>query len=334
MTKTPAPPAYKSINNVYIAVTKKDQANIVQRTFKKEIHIVGTGLHSGRPARLTLIPAAANMGIWFRRTDISGRDNMIPALWDMVSDTLLSTGISNDAGASVSTIEHLMAALAGCGVHNAIIEIDGPEVPIMDGSSARFVDEIQRAGLVEQKQHAVVLEIRETVRVSKGDAFAELSQAEGFGIDFTIDFAGTVVGRQSAGLDMRNGTFVHDLANCRTFCRAEDVNAMRAQGRALGGSLDNALVIEGDHYQNPEGPRRDDECVRHKMLDALGDLMLAGAPILGRYRGYKAGHGLTNLLLRELFATPGAAVLRPVGADEIPLLPGPDLQDFALLRAG
>jgi UDP-3-O-[3-hydroxymyristoyl] N-acetylglucosamine deacetylase len=306
----------------------------VQRTFKRKIEIVGTGLHSGRPARLTMQPAAANMGIWFRRVDVRDRDNMIPALWDMVHDTMLSTGIANDAGVSVSTIEHLMAALAGCGVHNAVIEIDGPEVPIMDGSSTRFVAEIQRAGLVEQGQGVMLLDMRKTVRVDSGDAFAELSPLGHFAIDFTIDFPDTVVGRQSAALDLRNGNFLHDLANCRTFCRAEDVDRMRAAGRALGGSLENALVIDGDHYQNSDGPRRADECVRHKMLDAMGDLMLAGAPILGQYRGYKAGHALTNRLLHKLFSTPGASCFRPARPAELPLLPGPDLRDFALLRAG
>lgn len=306
----------------------------MQRTFKRDIHIVGTGLHSGRPARLTLVPAAANMGIWFRRVDVQGQDNMIPALWDMVNDTALSTNIRNGSGVSVSTIEHLMAALAGCGVHNAIIDIDGPEVPIMDGSATRFVAEIQRAGLIEQGQSVAVLEVHETVRVEKGDAFAELSPLDHFEIDFTIDFSSTIIGRQAATLDMRNGNFVHDLANCRTFCRAEDVDTMRANGRALGGSLENALVIDGDHYQNPEGPRRTDECVRHKMLDAMGDLMLAGAPILGRYRGYKAGHALTNQLLRKLFSVNGASSFRRARTSELPLLPGPDLQDFALLRTG
>lgn len=306
----------------------------MQRTLKKDIHIVGTGLHSGRPARLSLLPAAANMGIWFRRIDVQDRDNMIPALWDMVHDTLLSTGIQNESGVSVSTIEHLMAALAGCGVHNAIIEIDGPEVPIMDGSSTRFVAEIQRAGLIEQAHRLAVLEIHETVRVEKGDAFAILSPLDHFVIDFTIDFPHTIIGRQSARLDMRNGNFVHDLANCRTFCRVEDVSAMRRTGRALGGSLDNALVIDGDHYQNPEGPRRDDECVRHKMLDVMGDLMLAGAPILGNYRGFKAGHALTNQLLRKVFSTSGASSFRLVRDAELSLLPGPDVREFALLQAG
>jgi UDP-3-O-[3-hydroxymyristoyl] N-acetylglucosamine deacetylase len=274
------------------------------------------------------------MGIWFCRTDITDKDNMIPALWDMVGDTLLSTGIQNEAGASVSTIEHLMAALAGCGVHNAIIEIDGPEVPIFDGSADRFVSEIQQAGLVEQGQNVAVLEVLKPVRVEKGDAFATLSPLDHFEIDFAIDFPGTIIGRQSARMDMRNGNFVHEIANCRTFCRAEDVKAMRAAGRALGGSLENALVVEGDHYQNPEGPRYDDECVRHKMLDALGDLYLAGAPLLGRYEGYKAGHNLSNMLLRALFATPGASRLRLAAPHELALLPGPDMQEFALLRAG
>ena len=306
----------------------------MQRTFKRDIHIVGTGLHSGRPARLTLTPAAANMGIWFRRVDVIDRDNMIPALWDMVNDTQLSTGIANESGVSVSTIEHLMAALAGCGVHNAIVEIDGPEVPIMDGSSTRFVAEIQRAGLVEQGQNVALLEVHKTVRVENGDAFAELSPLDHFEIDYTIDFPGTVVGRQSATLDMRNGNFVHDIANCRTFCRVEDVDTMRANGRALGGSLENALVIDGDHYQNAGGARRSDECVRHKMLDAMGDLMLAGTPILARYRGYKAGHALTNQVLHKLFSIAGASSFRTAHAAELPLLPGPDLREFALLRAG
>ena len=306
----------------------------MQRTFKRKINIIGTGLHSGRPARLTMVPAAAHMGIWFRRVDVTDRDNMIPALWDMVNDTLLSTNICNDSGVCVSTIEHLMAALAGCGVHNAVIEIDGPEVPIMDGSATRFVAEIQRAGLVAQGLDVALLEVHETVRVEKGDAYAELSPLDHLEIDFTIDFPNTVIGRQNATLDMRNGNFVHDLADCRTFCRVEDVDAMRAAGRALGGSLDNALVVEGDHYQNPEGPRHADEPVRHKMLDAMGDLMLAGAPILGRYRGYKAGHALTNLLLRELFATAGASSFRLARPDEFSRLPGPDLRDFALLHTG
>ena len=306
----------------------------MQRTFRKAINIVGTGLHSGRPARLRLKPAVANMGIWFCRTDIHGQDNMVPALWDMVNDTRLSTGISNEAGTRVSTIEHLMAALAGCGVHNAIIEIDGPEVPIMDGSSVRFVTAIQAVGLVEQGQAVSVLEIHKTIRVEKGDAFAEISPLDRFEIDFTIDFPDTVVGRQSVDMDMRNGNFFHDLANCRTFCKAEDVDMMQAAGLALGGSLENALVIEGDHYQNVDGPRRNDECVRHKMLDALGDLFLSGAPILGRYRGYKSGHALTNQLLRKVFSDPEAATLRLAKASELPYLPGPDLRNFAMLRAG
>lgn len=317
-----------------MANKKLIRAIIVQRTFKRDIQIVGTGLHSGRPARLRLKPAAANMGIWFCRVDISDRDNMIPALWDMVNDTLLSTGICNESGVSVSTIEHLMAALAGCGVHNAIIELDGPEVPIMDGSSVRFVAEIQRAGLVEQGQTAPVLEVLQPVRVAKGGASAELLPLDRYEIDFTIEFPDTVVGRQTATLDMRNGNFLHDLANCRTFCRVEDVAKMRAAGRALGGTLENALVIDGDRYQNAGGPRRVDECVRHKMLDVLGDLMLAGAPLLGRYRGHKAGHHLTNQLLRKAFSTPNAVRLRTAMPAELPRLPGPDLQDFALLRTG
>ena len=294
----------------------------MQRTLKRQISIIGTGLHSGRPARLKLLPAAAGQGIWFRRADINDRNNMIAASWDLVSDTLLCTRITNEAGVSVATIEHLMAALAGLGVSNVIVELDGPEIPIMDGSARRFVSEILRVGLIEQDAPASIWQVMKPVRVESGAAWAELTPANAFVIDFDIEFAGTIIGHQARVLDMHNGAFIRELADCRTFCRRQDVDSMLARGLALGGNLENALVVNGMSYENPEGPRGVDECVRHKMLDALGDLALAGGPILGRYVGQRAGHALTNRLLRALFAQRDAWEIVECGIPAGRKLPG------------
>lgn len=306
----------------------------MQHTLKRIVSLIGTGLHSGRAVRMALHPAKVDAGISFCRTDIRQRNAHVRALWNAVNDTGLCTRIANEDGVEVSTIEHLMAAFAGLGLSNVRVELDGPEVPIMDGSARRFVAEILAAGLVAQQAPARVMQVMQTVRVEQGSAWAELSPAESFEIDFEIEFAGTIIGHQARKLDMQNGTFVRELADCRTFCRRQDVDDMHARGLARGGNHDNALVINGMEYENPEGPRRADECVRHKMLDALGDLALAGGPILGRYRGVRAGHGLTNQLLRRAFATPGA--LLPVLAD-VNLqarLPGSGLNRADLARVG
>ena len=214
--------------------------------------------------------------------------------------------LRNADGVSVSTVEHIMAALAGTGVTHLLVDIDGPEVPIMDGSAWRFVQAILRVGLRTLPGPLRAIRILAPVREAESGALAELAPAPTLSIDFEIDFPHTAIGRQAKRLSMLNGAFVHELADCRTFCRREDVESMQARGLALGGSLDNAVVVEGDRVLNPGGFRRRDECVRHKMLDALGDLALAGAPILGAYRGVRAGHGATDRLLRRLFATPGA----------------------------
>lgn len=302
-------------------------------TVKSDITLVGQGLHSGRPARLVLRPADTG-GIRFRRTDIRDRDNVIPARFDNVSDTTLCTVLSNRAGVSASTVEHLMAALAGTGVTHAIIDIDGPEVPIMDGSAKRFVTAILRAGLRRLDGPVMAIRVLEIVRDVKGDVIAELRPAPALSIDFAIDFPDAAIGRQAKALAMVNGTFVHELSDCRTFCRRSDVEAMQAHGLALGGSLDNAVVVDGDTVLNPGGFRRADECVRHKMLDALGDLALAGAPILGAYRGVRAGHGATNRLLRKLFDTPGAWEIVTLDADRALSLPGEGLGLADMRRAG
>lgn len=302
-------------------------------TVKQEIAFVGTGLHSGRPVRMVMRPAAAG-GIRFRRTDVVDRDNVIPARYDLVSDTRLNTRLSNSLGVTISTVEHVMAALAGTGVWNTIIDIDGPEAPIMDGSASRFVQKIVSTGLRRLPGTMRAIRVLRPVRVDVGDAFAELAPAPVLSIDFEIDFAEAAIGRQAKSLDMVNGVFVRELSDCRTFCRRSEVESLQAVGLALGGSLDNAIVVDGDEVINPEGLRRPDEFVRHKMLDALGDLALAGAPVLGAYRGVKAGHGVTNALLRKLFATRGAWAEEAVEAETARQLPGAGVGASDLLRAG
>lgn len=305
----------------------------MQTTFKRAITLVGMGLHSGRPARLVLHPATSG-GIRFRRVDIRDRDNLIPARYDCVTDTVLCTRLGNAAGATVSTVEHLMAALAGTGVTHALIDIDGPEVPIMDGSAQRFVQAILKAGLRVLPGDARAIRVLKPVRLVEGDVVAELRPAPALSIDFEIDFADAAIGRQAKTLAMVNGSFVRELGDCRTFCRRADIEAMQANGLARGGSLDNAVVVDGADVLNPGGLRRSDEFVRHKMLDALGDLALAGAPILGAYRGVRAGHGPTNRLLRKLFATEGAWEDVTLDAVAAQTLPGAGLGQADLARAG
>lgn len=264
------------------------------------------GLHTGLPVTMTILPASAEYGIWFRRTDVRDRDGLVAARWDAVVEASLCTRIENAAGVSVSTIEHVMAALAGCGVQNALIEIDGPEVPILDGSAAEFVAGIVARGVRHLTTPIRAIEILEAVEVREGEAIARLEPAETLHIDFQIDFADAAIGRQDKKLNMANGAFVRELCDSRTFCRRADVETMHANGLALGGTYENAVVVEGAEVLSPGGLRHADEAVRHKMLDALGDLALAGAPILGRYKGHRAGHALTNKLLRALFARPEA----------------------------
>lgn len=277
----------------------------MQATLRTSVRFSGVGLHTGRLTRMVVHPQAANMGIWFQRSDMP-EAAMIPARFDAVPMSRLCTKLCGDDGAEVSTVEHLMAALAGCGIHNALIEVDGPELPILDGSAAPFVRGFLAAGIQTQDAPIHAIEILRTVDVTDGDATARLDPADGLEMDFTIDFADAAIGRQRRVADLRNGRFVRDLCDSRTFCRQSDVDAMRAAGLALGGTYDNAVVVDGDMVLSPGGLRHADEAVRHKMLDALGDLALAGAPILGRYTGVRPGHMLSNKLLRALFATPGA----------------------------
>lgn len=294
----------------------------MQNTLRSTIRFNGVGLHSGKPVRMTIEPASADYGIWFRRTDVADRDQLVAARWENVEQSPLCTKITNASGVTVSTIEHIMAALAGCGVHNALIEIDGPEVPIMDGSSAPFVKMILSRGLVEQASPVRAIKINKAIRVTVGDAWAELRPADNLEIDFHIDFADEAIGVQSHALNMANGTFVRELCDCRTFCRRSDVVAMQSNGLALGGVPgENAIVFNGSHVESGK-LRRKDEPVRHKMLDALGDLYTAGAPILGRYTGHRAGHAVTNALLRALFADPMAYSFVECSKNTTAKLPG------------
>jgi UDP-3-O-[3-hydroxymyristoyl] N-acetylglucosamine deacetylase len=274
----------------------------VQTTILNPVSFQGVGLHTGQPVTMTVNPADAGTGVVFRRSDVTGKDPLVPARWDHVVVSPLNTRIENADGVQVSTIEHLMAALAGTGLHNVLIDIDGPEVPIMDGSASAFVKSLVQTGQRRMAAPLYAIRILKPVEVVHGDAMARLSPATSLQIDFDIDFADAAIGHQTLVLNMANGAFLRELSNSRTFCRQSDVDAMRAQGLALGGTVQNAVVYDGDKVLTPGGLRHADEAVRHKMLDALGDLHTAGAPILGRYTGVRAGHAMTNRLLRALFA--------------------------------
>ncbi|CRK74572.1 UDP-3-O-acyl-N-acetylglucosamine deacetylase [Nereida ignava] len=306
----------------------------MQTTLRTPVTFTGTGLHSGRAVRMTVAPASTNYGIWFRRTDVaSSKDNLIPATWDRVEISPLCTLLVNDAGVTVSTVEHVMAALTGCGIHNAMIEIDGGEVPILDGSSVTFAQSFLNAGVQTLGAPLQAIRILKDIEVTVDGATASLSPSDALEIDFSIDFADGAIGRQRKHLNLRNGTFVRELSDSRTFCRQSDVDAMRSNGLALGGTLTNAVVVDGDAVLSPGGFRHADEAVRHKMLDALGDLSLAGHPILGRYTGVRAGHAMTNRLLRALFADPSAFEVVTCTPEMASGLPGAGVEVLDLPQA-
>ncbi len=293
----------------------------MQTTVANKIEFLGVGLHAGQPAKLAVLPAEANTGIVFRRTDIQ-ENNEISAIWSNVNQEPLNTRLVNEHGVSVCTIEHLMAAFAGMGLHNAVVEIDGPEVPILDGSSAPFVRKIVETGLKTLNAPLRAIKVLEHVEVIDDEVKASFSPAQNLQIAFHIDFPDPAIGRQDKVLNMANGAFVRELCDSRTFCRNADIEFMHGQGLALGGTLSNAVVVDHDRVLSPGGLRHADEPVRHKMLDALGDLYTAGAPILGRYTGVRAGHAMTNKLLRALFDRPDAWEWVEVDAATAAYLPG------------
>jgi UDP-3-O-[3-hydroxymyristoyl] N-acetylglucosamine deacetylase len=277
-----------------------------QHTLQGPAIFAGVGVHTGAYTRVSVRPAPADAGVTFVRTDVTDRDNRVPASGEAVCKTQLGTVIGNADGVTVSTIEHLMAALVMLGIDNAVVELDGPEMPIMDGSAAPFVQIIDRAGRRMQDAPRRYIEILSPIEVVDGDKRASLRPAAAFEVAFEIAFASAAIGRQRIDLRMDEQAFRRELADCRTFGFLHEVEALRAMGLARGGSMENAVVIEGDRILNPEGLRRPDEFVRHKALDAIGDLYVLGAPILGRFEGLLAGHGVNNALVRELLARPDA----------------------------
>ena len=275
-----------------------------QRTLKSSIQCTGTALHSGAKVTMTLRPAEPGTGIAFHRTDIAG-SAPIPADWQHVTETRLCTTVGSD-GMMVSTIEHLMAALSGCEIDNAIIEINGAEVPVMDGSAEPFVFLIECAGVVEQNVPRRAIRVLKPITVQDGPRMASLAPADTFCVSFAIDFDSPAVARQECEFRLVNGTFKSEICRARTFGFLDEIDEMLAAGLARGGSLDNAVVVSGDRILNEGGLRYTDEFVRHKVLDSIGDLYLAGAPILGHFHGHQSGHALNNRLLRALFADPTA----------------------------
>jgi UDP-3-O-[3-hydroxymyristoyl] N-acetylglucosamine deacetylase len=275
-----------------------------QATIDKMVRGSGTGLHSGEAVSLRIHPAAPNTGIIFQRTDKGGA--LIPAVWTHVVDTRLCSVVANKDGLRVGTIEHLMAALAGCGIDNARIAIDGPEVPAMDGSAAPFVELIEKAGVRRQSVARRVIEVLRPISVVEGDARASLVPADSFTVSCEIEFDNPAIRRQSRTVTLMNGNFKSEISRARTFGFEDDVVQLRKAGLARGGSFENAIVVGEHGVLNAEGLRYDDEFVRHKLLDCVGDLYLAGARILGHFRGYRSGHALNHRVLTTLFADPDA----------------------------
>jgi UDP-3-O-[3-hydroxymyristoyl] N-acetylglucosamine deacetylase len=299
-----------SLGNSSLNKFKKDAFSLFsaplvtqQRTLKKSISCTGIGLHSGVKTTITLQPANVNTGIVFRRIDIVGGGTVIPALWSNVSDTCFNTCIANTNGISVHTTEHLMAALAGMGIDNVVIDINSTEVPIMDGSSAPFTFLIECAGIEEQLVPRRVLKILKAIKIQDGNRTAELLPDHGFFLHVEIDFPSELISHQECILDVNSNSFKTEISRARTFGFEQKISDMKAVGLGKGGSLDNAVIIsyDGKKILNEDGLRYDDEFVRHKTIDALGDLSLAGAQILGRFHGVRCGHTMHNRLLNALF---------------------------------
>ncbi|MCY4244262.1 MAG: UDP-3-O-acyl-N-acetylglucosamine deacetylase [Gammaproteobacteria bacterium] len=279
---------------------------IQQRTLKNVIRATGVGLHTGDKVYLTLRPAPEDSGIVFRRVDLNPEVH-IPARPDNVTDTRLSTTVEQ-GGVKVSTVEHLMSAFAGLGIDNAYVDLTAPEVPIMDGSAAPFVFLIQSAGIVEQGAAKKFLRVKKSVCVEDGDKWVRFDPFHGFKVSFTIDFDHPIFQNsvQNASVDFSTTSFVKEVSRARTFGFMQDVEVLQSIGLAQGGSLDNAIVLDQFHIVNEDGLRYEDEFVKHKVLDAIGDLYLLGHPLIGEYRAHKSGHALNNRILRMLLADTAA----------------------------
>ena len=273
-----------------------------QRTLKKVVRTVGIGLHSGRKVQLTLRPAEPDTGIVYTRVDLDP-PVVMPAEATRVNDTRMATTL-NEGSVKISTIEHLMSALNGLGIDNCYVDVDAPEIPIMDGSGASFVFLIQAAGIVEQFAPKRFVRVIKTVRVTDGDKWAQLEPHEGFSLAFSINFGHPAIDStlQFTEVDLAKVNYAHAVSRARTFGFVQDVEMLRSFGLAQGGTLENAVVMDEYRVLNPEGLRGQDEFVKHKILDAMGDLYVLGHPLLARYSAHKSGHGLNNQLLRALLA--------------------------------
>lgn len=285
--------------------------SLYQHTLADSVTCMGRGLHTGLKVMMSIMPAEANTGIEFLRRDVTGCNNVIPALWHKVTDTELSTTVSNDMGIRVSTIEHLMAALSAAGVDNARVVLDAPEVPIMDGSAAPFFGLIDKAGVQRQTAERLVYVVERPVDITEGKAEASYAPSLVPWMDMSIEFPDRLIGRQKFSMPFTRSGFEQDIAQARTFGFEETLQMLKRRGFARGSSLKNAILISGDKVVNREGLRFTDEFVRHKYLDAVGDLALAGHYIIGHFKGHRSGHRLNNLLLRKMLASEQVA-LRPI----------------------
>ena len=280
---------------------------MLQRTLAKSISVTGVGLHSGERVALTLHPAQADSGIAFRRTDLSGAQAETVALHPhLINDTRLSSTVVTEQGVRVGTIEHIMSALAAFGVDNVLIELNAPEIPIMDGSSLPFIYLLQSAGVIDQTAEKRFLRIKKTVEIKEADKWVRFSPYDGFKVTLTIAFDHPVFNRsnQTFCIDFAGASYLDEIARARTFGFMQEVELMRSHNLGLGGNLNNAIVIDDTDVLNPEGLRYPDEFVRHKILDAIGDLYIMGHPIIGAFEGFKSGHAINNALLRKILATP------------------------------
>lgn len=276
---------------------------IKQRTIKDSVKETGIGLHKGDKVTMTLRPAPANTGIVFRRIDLEPHAD-IPARANAVGDTMLCTCVTNDDGVSISTVEHLSSALAGLGIDNIIVEVDSNELPIMDGSASPFIFLLQSAGIEELNADKKFIRVKQKIRVEEGDKWAELLPCDGFKVDFQIDFDHPAINqtRQHMLMDFSTESYIDQVSRARTFGFMKDLEFMNANNLALGGSMENAVALDEYRVLNPEGLRYDDEFLKHKILDAVGDLYLCGHSILGELKAYKSGHGLNNKLLNALLS--------------------------------
>jgi len=277
-----------------------------QHTIKNAIVVKGVGVHSGEKATVKILPATESSGITFVRTDIKAIDNIIQAKWSNVSDTKLCTAISNKDGVRVSTVEHIMSAFAVLGVDNATVEIDGPELPIMDGSSLEFIKKINQVGLAKQKSRRKAILIKKTVCFVEDEKEVRLLPSKQQLYSFEIEFDSKAIGFQAFDYLLDDGSYADEIAPARTFGHLREVEYLRSLGLAKGGSLENAIVVDDEKVLNPEGLRYSNEFVRHKILDAIGDVYMAGFQVIGSYHGFKSSHAMNNQLLKALFADPDA----------------------------